>query len=74
MGCPPSVTTRSTQPNLKNHCEKSPLQSPTTPTNIIHTCHVGIHVDFSSIDYVISCSPKLPSCKLKDGAHESLNQ
>ena len=28
------------------------------PANIIHTCHVGFHVEFSFIEYVRGCGPK----------------
>ena len=42
--------------------------------NIIYTCHVGFHVDFSSTKDVMSCSSKLASCKPKVGARETLNQ
>jgi hypothetical protein len=38
---------------------------PTIPTNIIHTCHVAFHVDFSSIKDVMGCGPKLPHVNLK---------
>ena len=39
--------------------------SPTISTNIIHTCHMGFHVDFSSTRNVMDYNPKLPSRKPK---------
>ena len=44
---------------------------PSIPANIIHTCHVGFHVDFSSIETIVSCSSNLPSCKPKMWPHEN---
>ena len=41
--------------------------------NIVHTCHVRFHVDFSSTENVMGCGSKLPSCKPKVGAHDTLN-
>ena len=47
---------------------------PTIPANIIHTCHMGFHVDFSSSEIVMGCGPKLLSCKAKVGTHDPLKQ
>ena len=30
---------------------------PTIPTNIVCTCHVGLHVDFPSLEITMRCSP-----------------
>ena len=35
--------------------------------NVIQTCQVGIHVEFSSTQDVMNYGPKLPSCKPKAG-------
>ena len=42
--------------------------------NIVHACHVGSHVDFSFIQNVMNCSPKLSSRKPKAGPCDILNQ
>jgi hypothetical protein len=44
------------------------------PANTIHTCHMGFHVDFSSIEIVMGCGPKLLSCKAKVGTRDPLKQ
>ena len=49
-------------------------KSPTIPANIIHICHVGFHVDFSSSENVMRCGPKPPSCKSKADGRVTLNQ
>ena len=41
--------------------------------NITLTCHVGFHVGFLSIENVVGCSPKLPSCKSKAATHDIVN-
>ena len=42
-------------PNLPSRAV--PKNSPTIPTNIIHACHVGFHVDFASIENIIGYGP-----------------
>lgn len=44
------------------------------PSHIMHTCHVGFHVDFSFTENVVGCNSKLPSCNPKARAHDTLNQ
>lgn len=44
----------SMRPTVKSRLEKTPYNS----GNIIHTCHVGSDVDFSSNEDVMGCSPK----------------
>ena len=43
---------------------------------MIHTCHVGFHVDFSSTEDIMNRGPKLPLCKPKQqgGGGDTLNQ
>jgi hypothetical protein len=45
-------------PIFKSHYGKFPE----IPTNIIHICHVGFHAAFISIEDVMVCDRKLPSC------------
>ena len=49
---------------------KTSLQS---RPHIIHIYHVGIPCVLFTQD-VMRCAPKLPSCKPKASAHETLNQ
>ena len=51
---------------LRVHMKKPP----TIPTNFIHTCHVGFHVHFSSIENVMGYNKKknYPPVNLKQGS------
>ena len=57
----PNSRTHSTHPTFKNFLQKFPI-----PANLIHTYYVGSHVYFSSVESVVSYSPKSPSCKPKN--------
>lgn len=52
--------------------KRCPKNLSTTPVNIKHTCHMEFHVDFPSTRKVMGCNPKLPSCKPKVGACDTL--
>ena len=58
------------RPTFKSPHDKIPYN----PNHIFHTCHVEFHVNFSSTENVMECDPKLPSCKPKVEAHDTLNQ
>ena len=47
---------------------------PTIPTNVIHTCNVGFHVDYSSTENIMGLGPKISSYKPKVEAHDTLNE
>lgn len=55
---------------FKSYLENLPM----IPANIIHTCHVGSQVVFSSSEDVLGCSPKLSSCEPKAGGNDILTQ
>ena len=50
-----------------------PKKSPTIPNNIIHTCHVGFHIEFLFIENSMGCSPKFSSCKPQAMTIDTLN-
>ena len=59
---------------LQTYLEEPSQKNAYNLANIIHTCHVEFHVDFSSTRDVMGCGPKLPSCKPKLGAHNTVDQ
>ena len=65
MGCHARLTINPTIPTFKSH--------PTILANIIHTCHVGFHVDFPYTKNVMGYGSKPFLCKLKAGACDTLN-
>ena len=74
MGCPLGLAANFIKPTFKSHREKRKKKIPKIPTNIIHTCHVGFHLDFSYTEVVVGCGPKLPLCKPKAEVCDTLNQ
>lgn len=63
-------TVNSMRPTVKSRLEKTPYNS----GNIIHACHVGSHVDFSSNEDVMGSSPKLRSSIPKVGTRDTWNE
>ena len=65
MGCSlERAVTHSTKPSFKSHPKN---KSPTIMANIIHTCHVEFHIDFSSTENVQVVVQNYPRVNLKRG-------
>ena len=70
MGCPWGPTTNYVRPTFKGHPNKISYN----PRQHYPYLPCGLHVDFSSARNVMSCAPKVPSCKSKNEAPDFLNQ
>ena len=73
-GHEPLVQTQIPITNFIRPTFKEPLKKlPTIPTHIVHTCHVGFHVDSSSTEVVMGSASKVLSCKPTTGVHVTLS-